>query len=71
MRELFNKNKKLFEGNALASKNELPLVDKRSSEFHSQQLHELVLKKQKLIIYLSIIYTAAMIGSIICLIFLK
>lgn len=71
MREQFSDNKNLFEGDALSSPEELSLIDKRSSEYHNQQLHEIVLKKQKLIIYLSIVYTAAVIGSLIYLIFLK
>ncbi|BDQ02524.1 hypothetical protein [Ignavibacterium sp.] len=71
MREQFSDNKNLFEGDALSSPEELSLIDKRNSEYHNQQLHEIVLKKQKLIIYLSIVYTAAVIGSLIYLIFLK
>lgn len=71
MREQLNNNKNLFESNALSSAEELSLIDKRSAEYHNKQLHEIVLKKQKLIIYLSILYTVAVIGSLIYLIFLK
>lgn len=71
MREQISDDKNLSERNALSSRAENFILDKISSEYHNKQLHELILKKQKIIIYLSILYTVAVIGSIIWLIFLK
>jgi len=66
MREQSFNNNNAVEQTALSSTEELPVADK-----HNHQLHEIILKKQKLIIYLSILYTGLVIGSIIYLIFLK
>jgi len=71
MREHKGKVRKLIERNALSLTEGLSLISKESSDKHSQQLHEIVLKKQKIIIYLSIVYTVIVLGSIIYLIFLK
>lgn len=71
MREHQNKIKNLPDGNALSSDEVLFQLSKENSEKHNQQLHELVLKKQKLIIYLSILYTGLVLGSIFYLLFLK
>ncbi|MCL6493793.1 MAG: hypothetical protein K6T54_03320 [Ignavibacterium sp.] len=71
MREHKGKVRNSFERNALSLTEELSPISKESYDKHSQQLHEIVLKKQKIIIYLSIVYTVLVIGSIIYLIFLK
>lgn len=71
MREQQDKIPKNFERNALSLKEKLSPISKENADKHNQQLHEIVLKKQKVIIYLSIVYTLFVIGSIIYLIFLK
>lgn len=71
MREHQNKIKNLPEGKALSSSEELFYNFKENSEKHNQQLHQIVLKKQKIIIYLSIVYTVIVLGSILYLLFLK
>lgn len=70
MREQFDEKKSL-ERNALSSREGFYLADNESSELHYQQLHEIVLRKQKLIIYLSILYTAVVLGILFYLVFLK
>jgi hypothetical protein len=70
MREHFE-DKKSFEENALSSKEDIAFVQEKDSEQHNLQLYNIVLRKQKLIIYLSILYTVVIIGTIIYLIFLK
>ncbi|MGQ9797750.1 MAG: hypothetical protein ACUVRG_00415 [Ignavibacterium sp.] len=71
MRKHQNKIQNSLERNALSLREELSPISKENADKHNQQLHEIVLKKQKVIIYLSIVYTLFVIGSIIYLIFLK
>jgi hypothetical protein len=71
MREHQNKFQNSLERNALSVTEELSPISKENADKHIQQLHEIVLKKQKIIIYLSIVYTLIVLGSIIYLIFLK
>ena len=71
MREHQNKIRKTFERNALSLKEQSSHISNENTDKHSQQLREIVLKKQKVIIYLSIVYTIFVMGIIIYLIFLK
>lgn len=71
MREQTRISKKVYESNALSSAGDFSSVDSKSTLNHNQQLHELVLKKQKLIIYLSIFYSVVVLGVLIYLFFIK
>lgn len=71
MREHSNSNSKNVERKALSSGNDLSAINERSISGHNKQLHALILKKQKIIIYLSILYSMVVLLALIFLFFLK